>query len=116
MESRAILRFARRSPQKLRGVAELIRGKPVEKALQTLDLAPQGSAKMLRKVVRSALANAESKGTSDDVERLYIKQLMIDGGPKLKRFRPRARGRATKILKPMSHITVVLGTPDNEEN
>ena len=116
MEARAVLKFVRRSPQKLRGVADLVRGKPVDKALQTLDLAPQGSAKVLRKVVRSALANAEAKGTSDDVERLYIKRLMVDGGPRLKRFRPRARGRATKILKPMSHITVVLGTPDNGED
>jgi large subunit ribosomal protein L22 len=116
MESRAILRFARRSPQKLRGVAELVRGKPVDKALQVLDVAPQGSAKMLRKVVRSALANAEVKGTTDDVERLYIKRLTIDGGPRLKRYRPRARGRATKILKPMSHITVVLATPESEED
>ncbi len=116
MDARAVLKFARRSPQKLRGVADLVRGKPVEKALQTLDLAPQGAAKILRKVVCSALANAEAKGTSDDVERLYIKRLMVDGGPRLKRFRPRARGRATKILKPMSHITVVLGTPDNGED
>ena len=115
MEARAVLRFARRSPQKLRGVADLVRGQPVEKALQTLDLAPQAAAKVLRKVVRSALANAEAKGTSDDVERLVVKRLMVDGGPRLKRFRPRARGRATKILKPMSHITVVLGTPDDEE-
>ncbi|MFQ5691794.1 MAG: 50S ribosomal protein L22 [Nitrospinota bacterium] len=115
MEARAVLRFARRSPQKLRGVAELVRGQPVEKALQILDMAPQGSAGVLRKVVRSALANAEAKGTSDDVERLIIKRLMVDGGPRLKRYMPRARGRATKILKPMSHITVVLGTPEDEE-
>ncbi len=115
MEARAVLKFARRSPQKLRGVAELVRGKRVDKALQILDLAPQGSAKLLRKVVRSALANAEAKGTSDDVERLIVKRLMVDGGPKLKRFMPRARGRATRIFKPMSHITVVLGTPGEEE-
>ncbi|MFQ5912977.1 MAG: 50S ribosomal protein L22 [Nitrospinota bacterium] len=115
MEARAILRFARRSPQKLRGVAELVRGKPVEQALRILDLAPQGSARVLRKAVRSALANAEAKGTSDDVERLIVKRLTVDGGPRLTRYLPRPRGRATKILKPISHITVVLGTPDGEE-
>ena len=115
MEARAVLKFARRSPQKLRGVAALVRGQSVEKALQILDLAPQGSAKVLRKVVRSALANAEAKGTSDDVEQLVVKKLTVDGGPRLKRFMPRARGRATRIIKPMSHITVVRGTTDGEE-
>ena len=116
MEARATLRFVRGSPQKLRGVAALVRGKPVRKALQILDLAPQASARILGKVVRSALANAQAKGTTDDVDRLLVRRLTVDGGPTLKRFMPQPRGRATQIRKPMSHITVILATGQDEED
>jgi large subunit ribosomal protein L22 len=107
MEASAKLKYARLSPQKTRLVIDLVRGKAVQEALNILKFSPQRPADVVAKVVRSAVANAEQKGVAD-VDRLFVKAVFVDQGPVLKRFIPRAQGRATKIRKPTSHITVVL--------
>jgi len=107
MEASAKLKYARLSPQKTRLVVDMLRGKDVQEALNILKFSPQRPADVVAKLVRSAIANAEQKGVSD-VDRLFVKAVLVDQGPVLKRFMPRAQGRATKIRKPTSHITVVL--------
>ena len=107
METRAVAKYIRISPQKARLVADVVRGMDVDAAITTLRFMPKKAAKILRKVVESAVANADQAETID-VDTLYIKSINIDGGPMLKRFRPRAMGRATRILKRTSHITVVV--------
>ncbi len=107
MEAKALARQIRISPQKARLVADLVRGKSVESALNTLRFMPKKGARILRKVIESALANA-SQNEAIDVDTLYVKTIFIDGGPMLKRIMPRAQGRASRILKRSSHITVVL--------
>ncbi len=107
METSAKLKFARLSPQKTRLVVDMVRGKTVQEALNILKFSPQHPADIVAKLMRSAVANAEQKGVSD-VDRLFVKAVFVDQGPVLKRFMPRAQGRATKIRKPTSHITVVL--------
>lgn len=109
MESKAILRSARVSPRKARLVADLVRGRDVSEAIEMLQFTQKKSAPMIQKLVESAVANAEGAGDVD-VDALYIKTIMVDAGPSLRRFRPRAQGRATKILKKTSHITVVLAS------
>ena len=107
MEAKAVAKYIRISPQKARLVADVIRGKDVESAITTLRFMPRKAAGSLRKVLESAVANAEQTETID-VDTLYVKEIQINGGPMLKRFRPRAMGSATRILKRTSHITVVV--------
>ena len=107
MEARAKLSYARLSPQKTRLVVDMVRGKGVQEALNILKFSPQKAAAIVSKLVGSAVANAEQGGVSD-VDRLFVKTIFVDQGPVLKRFMPRAQGRATRIRKPTSHITVVL--------
>ena len=107
-EVRARLRFVRQSPRKLRLVADLIRGKRVEEALHTLTYSKKWGARTLKKLLESGIANAQEK--SLDIDTLVIKSVMVDGGPSLHRFMPRAMGRATRILKRTSHITMVLAS------
>ena len=107
MESKAKLSYARLSPQKTRLVVDMVRGKAVQEAINILKFSPQKAAAIVSTLVTSAVANAEQKGVSD-LDRLFIKDIMVDQGPVLKRFLPRAQGRATKIRKPTSHILVVL--------
>ncbi|MDD5413053.1 MAG: 50S ribosomal protein L22 [Methylobacter sp.] len=95
------------SPQKARLVADLVRGKSVDHAINALRFLPKKGARLLKKVIESAVANA-SQNESIDVDTLYVKSIFIDGGPMLKRIMPRAQGRANRILKRTSHITVVL--------
>jgi large subunit ribosomal protein L22 len=108
MEVAAKLRFARISPQKCRLVADQIRGLPVDKALNILAFSPKKSAAMLKKVLESAIANAEHNDGAD-VDELCIKSVFVDQGPTMKRIMPRAKGRANRILKRTSHITVAVG-------
>jgi large subunit ribosomal protein L22 len=110
MESKAKLRHARVSAQKARLVANLVRGRDISEAIEILSFTPKKSAPMIRKLVESAVANAEVSNEDVDIDELYIKTIFVDAGPSLRRFRPRAQGRATKILKKTSHITVVLGS------
>ena len=107
MEVRAVTRYVRISPRKARLVTELIKGKPVEEALTILRFLPKKAARLVDKTLRSALANAE-QNPNIDIDTLYIKRIFVDGGPTMKRWRARAMGRATKILKRSSHITVIL--------
>jgi large subunit ribosomal protein L22 len=107
MESSAKLTLVRLSPRKTRLVVDLVRGKGIQDALNTLRFLPQPSAKLISKLLRSAVSNAEQKGVSD-VDKLFVKTIYVDGGSVLKRFVPRAMGRASKIRKPTSHIAVTL--------
>ena len=107
MEVRAVGKYLRVSPYKVRLVADLVRGKKVDEALTILKFLPKKSGRLINKTLRSALANAENARTID-VDTLFIKVILVDEGPKLKRWRPRAMGRATRILKRTSHITMVL--------
>lgn len=106
-EAKAVLRYARISPQKVRKVIGAVKGKPVENGLDALRFMPQKAAEILEKVVRSAVANAD-QNPELDVDTLIIRNITADQGPTLKRFRARARGRGTRILKRTSHITVTL--------
>lgn len=108
MEVAARLRFARLSPQKGRLVADQIRGLPVEKALEILAFSPQKGSAIIKKVLESAIANAEHNNGAD-VDELSVKTVFVDQGPTMKRIRPRAKGRANRILKRTSHITVAVG-------
>ncbi len=107
MEVKAVARYVRVSPQKVRMLADAIKGKPVEKAMDMLRFMPQKSAGIVEKVLRSAVANADQQ-PDIDIDALKVGNLIVDQGPTLKRFRARARGRGTRILKPTSHVTVVL--------
>jgi large subunit ribosomal protein L22 len=104
----AILRTARISPQKARLVADQVRGLPVERAVGLLKFSDKKAAHMIKKVVESAIANAENNAGAD-VDALTISTITVDEGPTLKRFMARAKGRGTRILKRTSHITVVVG-------
>lgn len=107
METRAVARYVRVSPRKVRLVMDEVRGRRVEDALGLLAFAPQKGAHLVKKLINSAVANAE-QNTNADVDKLYVKRIFADEGPTLKRFRPRALGRATRIRKRTSHLTVVL--------
>jgi large subunit ribosomal protein L22 len=107
MEASAKLSSVRLSPRKTRLVVDMVRGKQIQDALNILRFSPQPSAKLISKLLGSAVANAEQKGAAD-VDRLYVKTIFVDGGAVMKRFLPRAMGRASKIRKPTSHISVVL--------
>lgn len=107
MEKKTAARFIRISPRKIRLVMDQIRGKNVGEALNILSFAPLKGANILKKLINSAVANSE-QDSKIDVDSLYIKRVYADEGPILKRWRPRAHGRATKIRKRTSHLTVVL--------
>lgn len=107
MEARAVTKFYRTSPRKVRLVVDQIRGKKVEEALNLLKFVPKHSAAIVAKTLRAAVANAE--GTQNlDVDRLYVKRVTVDGAGMWKRFMPRAMGRATRIRKRISHIVIVV--------
>ncbi len=107
MEATARLRFARVSPQKTRLVADMIRGKSLESALQILSFCPKKAAVIVKKVLESAIANAEHNEGAD-IDELRVSRIYVDEGPTYKRMRARAKGRGNRILKRTSHITVVV--------
>jgi large subunit ribosomal protein L22 len=107
MESKAKLRYLRMSPQKVRLVVDLVRGKNVGEALEILEFVNKAAARPVLKLIKSAVANA-SQNESIDVDTLYVKNIYVDAGPTLKRMMFRAMGRANRILKRTSHIIVVL--------
>ncbi len=107
MEARAQARYARVSPMKARRVVDLIRGLPAAEAQSLLRFTPQAASEPVGKVLASAIANAEHNGQLDR-DSLWVSEAYVDEGPTLKRFRPRAQGRAYRIRKRTSHITVVV--------
>lgn len=107
MKVQAKAKYIRQSPYKVRRVLDLVRGLPVEDARDVLDFTNRRASATIRKVLDSAVANAEHNHALD-AEELFVEAAFADEGPTLKRFRPRARGRATKIRKRTSHITIVV--------
>ena len=108
MQVSAILRGTRLSAQKARLVADLVRGKPVDQALNILAFSPQKAAFTIKKVLESAIANAEHNEGAD-IDELKVKTIYVDQGTVLKRFTARAKGRGNRIIKPTCHITVTVG-------
>jgi large subunit ribosomal protein L22 len=108
MQVAAKLRYARISPQKCRLVADMVRGQPVGQALATLRYTPKKGAALVRKVLESAIANAENN-LNADIDELKVELIMVDEAPRLKRFHARAKGRGNRIVKRNSHITVAVG-------
>ncbi|GAA3717335.1 large subunit ribosomal protein L22 [Oceanisphaera litoralis] len=107
MEAIAKHRFARTSAQKARLVADQVRGLTVDKALNVLTFSPKKAAVLVKKVLESAIANAEHNEGAD-IDELTVAKIFVDEGPTMKRIRPRAKGRADRIMKRTSHITVVV--------
>jgi large subunit ribosomal protein L22 len=119
VESTARVRHIRVTPMKARRVVNMIRGKQATEALAILKFAPQGASEPVYKLVASAIANARVKADASntylDEQDLYVARAFVDEGTTLKRFQPRAQGRAFQILKRTSHITIVLATPSEDE-
>ncbi len=107
MESKAVAKYVRIAPRKVRVVMDLIRGKNVAEAFAILKFTPKVGAEVVEKVLRSAVANAENNFDMD-VDKLYVSSAFVDQGPTLKRIHPRSRGQAFKILKRTSHVTIVV--------
>ena len=108
MKMTATLRGVRLSAQKGRLVADLVRGQPVERALNILAFSPKKGAVIIRKVLESAIANAEHNASAD-IDQLKVATICVDQGTSLKRLMPRAKGRGFRIIKPSCHITVTVG-------
>jgi large subunit ribosomal protein L22 len=108
MQVAAKLKYARISPQKCRLVADLVRGKPVGLAISTLRYTPKKGAELVRKVLESAVANAENNHNAD-IDALKVDRIEIDAAPMFKRFHARAKGRGNRIVKRNSHITILVG-------
>ena len=106
MEATATLKFLKASPQKVRLVADLVRGRKVEEAIQILRFTRKSCAKDLEKVLRSAIANAENKESGADVDDLVVSRIYVNEGPREKRVQPAPMGRAYRVQKRKSHITV----------
>jgi large subunit ribosomal protein L22 len=114
LEAKAVEKFIRISPQKMRLVVDLVRNKKVEDAVNLLSFTPKKAADIVKKAISSAAANAtENHGMEEDD--LFVSKIYVNEGPTLKRFRPRARGRATRIRKRTSHITVIVSDGKQEE-
>ncbi len=120
MEAKASARHVRVSPQKARRVVELIRGKAATDAVTVLTIAPQSASEPVKKVLESAIANARFRADRESVafdeRNLVVTAAFVDEGPTMKRFRPRAQGRAGRINKRTSHITVVVTQPESVSN
>jgi large subunit ribosomal protein L22 len=110
MEVKAHLRFLRAAPRKVRLVADLIRGKNVQEAVNILHFTNKHAAKPLEKLLKSAIANAENRQEPMDVDRLYVKEVFVDPGPSMKRIRPAPMGRAFRVMHRQSHVTIKLDT------
>jgi large subunit ribosomal protein L22 len=108
MECRAVGRFIGIPPRKVRLVIDLIRGCGINQALDTMRYTKKYAARVVEKILKSALANAQHNHGAKNIDRLFVKEAFVDQGPTVKRFRPRAMGRANPIRKRSSHITIVL--------
>lgn len=118
MEARAIRKYIRSSPRKMRPVVNVIRGKRVPEALDILNFMPQKATRQVRLAIESAVHNLMDKFQDErfEEESLIITEIRVDEGPQIKRFRPAPRGRAQPILKRSSHLTVVVSTNDEDED
>jgi large subunit ribosomal protein L22 len=115
MEAKATVRYLRISPQKVRLVADLIRGKQVGEAIDVLRFTKKRGAKHVEKLLHSAIANAQQKEEGVDVDELYVKKTFVNDGPRLKRIRPAPMGRAYRYQRRMAHITIELATKKGAE-
>ena len=119
MEAKAIARYLRVTPMKARRVVDLVRGKQANEALAILKFAQQGAAKPVYKVLASAVSNARDKadreGLAFNEDDLFVSEAFVDEGPTMKRYQPRAQGRAFEIKKRTSHVTVVVATDEDQE-
>ncbi|HJF14693.1 MAG TPA: 50S ribosomal protein L22 [Enteractinococcus helveticum] len=119
MEAKAIARYLRVTPMKARRVVDLVRGKQANEALAILKFAQQGAAKPVYKVLASAVSNARDKadreGLAFNEDELFVSEAFVDEGPTMKRYQPRAQGRAFEIKKRTSHVTVVVATDEDQE-
>jgi len=115
MEARATARYLRVTPRKVNQVLDLLRGQNVEEALTTLGFSKKHVAKSIEKTVRSAIANAIQTDSHVDVEDLYVKEALVGPGPIMKRWLPRAQGRATPLFKRTSHVTIVLAARESRK-
>ena len=108
MEATATLRYLKMSPQKVRLVVDLVRGQPIGNALNILTFTPKKGAKIIKKVLESAIANAEHNNGAD-IDELKVTTIHVEKGPVLKRFQARAKGRGNRIVKPTCHVFVTVG-------
>lgn len=119
MEAKAIARYLRVTPMKARRVVDLVRGKQANEALAILKFAQQGAADPVYKVLASAVSNAREKadreGLAFNEEELFVSEAFVDEGPTMKRYQPRAQGRAFEIKKRTSHVTVVVATDEDQK-
>lgn len=119
MEAKAIARYLRVTPMKARRVVDLVRGKQANEALAILKFAQQGAAQPVYKVLASAVSNAREKADREGLafkeEELFVSEIFVDEGPTMKRYQPRAQGRAFEIKKRTSHVTVVVATDEDQK-
>jgi large subunit ribosomal protein L22 len=113
MEARATAKYIDVSPRKARLVADAVRGRPVKQALAMLQFMPQKSARHVRKVIQSAVANAENNYAMN-VDSLYVSSIYVNEGPTQRRFRPRAHGRVSPLLKRSSHVTAIVAEKEGK--
>ena len=118
MEAKAVRKYIRSSPRKMRPVINVVRGQRVPDAINTLNYLPQKVTDTVRRTIWSAVHNLMDKYQDErfDEDELVIREIRVDEGPHFKRFRPAPRGRAHPILKRTSHLTVVIGTPDEDSD
>jgi large subunit ribosomal protein L22 len=114
MEAKATVKYVRTSPRKMRRTVDMIRGQHVEEARRILRLSPLGASRDVEKLLNSAVSNAEQR-PGVIAENLTVSRAWVDEGPTLRRFRPRAYGRATRVRKRTSHVTVVVATMGDED-
>jgi len=114
LETKAVEKYIRMSPRKIRYVVDMIKSKPIEDAIDILSLTPRKAAAVVKKAIQSAVSNATENHKMKE-EDLFISRILVNEGPILKRFRPRARGRATKIRKRTSHLSVYVSNGKEKE-
>ena len=112
MEAKAIVRYVRITPRKANQILDLIRGKDVEAAVTILHFTPKNGARIAEKLLKSAVANAVNREGKVRVSELVVRSAVVGAGPTMKRFLPRAQGRATPLLKRMSHVSVTVATKE----
>lgn len=115
MEAKAVEKYIRMSPRKVKYVVDMVKTKPIEDAIDILSLAPKAAAVVVKKAIQSAVANATENHKMKE-EDLFISKILVNEGPTLKRFKPRARGRATRIRKRTTHLSVYVSDGKDKED